>query len=150
MKCRQNYRLTLEGGCAFEPGDPNCKEFMNDQCRACITRYVLTSMFTCKPVDPQCKDYDPNSGYCMSCYWGYSIQGTRCLPEVTPSPQGPSQAPSAGNLINSSAQIGSSLPVVSTASLSQDINCAKSGSNGDCEKCSFGFYKSGKSCLKIS
>ena len=33
----------------------------------------------CKQVDPLCKDYNKNNGFCIDCYQGFSLTDGKCI-----------------------------------------------------------------------
>jgi hypothetical protein len=66
--CIDNSKLVLIGG-----ANSYCASYdTNGQCTQCSSRYYLSSG-VCNKVSDQCNTYDPNYGYCTSCYLGYQI-----------------------------------------------------------------------------
>lgn len=121
--------------------DPNCKTIVNDQCKACSAGYYLNNQFACSQVNPQCATYDPNNGYCLTCYPGYKIVGSTCMPANT---EMPASLPVVRAARTSTRVLTSFKPV------SFDPNCAESTTDGECLKCSIGFFQSGGKCLQVN
>ena len=58
-----------------------CRTYNDQQvCVECSTRYYLDSNAICQPVNPNCKDYNKNTGACTSCYPGFGLLEDTCLP----------------------------------------------------------------------
>jgi hypothetical protein len=50
---------------------------MNSSCR--LRFYFDNNTGLCTPVDPNCNDYDLNTGDCLSCHVGSALSGTKCV-----------------------------------------------------------------------
>ncbi len=58
-------------------------------CVECSDRYYLDSGAICQPVNTNCKTYNTQTGACLSCYPGFGIVETTCLPGVSTSSYDP-------------------------------------------------------------
>ena len=55
--------------------DPNCKKYYENSqvCEECYAyHYFNKDRNMCVQVHPTCKTWDPETGYCRSCYQGYT------------------------------------------------------------------------------
>ena len=79
--CYPGYNLnTNSGTCEVFFRDPNCKKFdANNKCKECARRYYINKSGKCSPVSPLCKGYDENTGFCTSCYPGYTTNHGNCI-----------------------------------------------------------------------
>lgn len=59
--------------------DPNCNQFNGSLCVKCSSGFFLASSGVCSAVDPTCRTYNPDNGFCTSCYAGYTVDGSRCV-----------------------------------------------------------------------
>ena len=72
--CYPGY-VVKNGGCEVGSAiDPNCKNLQGETCVECFTGYY-TQNGKCKQASPLCKTFNPNNGFCTSCYPGYEIVG---------------------------------------------------------------------------
>jgi hypothetical protein len=66
--CIENSKLALISG-----ANSYCTDYdPTGKCTKCSQRYYLFNG-QCKQVSDQCNTYDPDYGYCTSCYFGYKI-----------------------------------------------------------------------------
>lgn len=84
--CYPGYSLTPSGNCSLlspQPSsDPNCRTLdQQNICLSCYPSFILTNG-RCFPVNPQCKDYNRQTGQCTDCYAGYTLKEGQCI--VTP------------------------------------------------------------------
>lgn len=49
----------------------------NNECIQCNPRYYLVDK-SCLEVDPNCRDYDKNTGKCISCFAGNILMDSKC------------------------------------------------------------------------
>lgn len=70
----------MDGACKTFIADGNCKTFNKDgTCSICSSKYFLNEKKKCTPANPLCKQHDPISGACTSCYFGYKLSGIKCI-----------------------------------------------------------------------
>lgn len=55
----------------------NNNNTLNSICQ--LRFYFDNNTGICTPVDPTCDEYDVNTGYCLSCYNGSALSGTKCV-----------------------------------------------------------------------
>lgn len=76
--CYAGY--TLSNGDCITSFASNCLSYdFNNNCLQCISSYFLDSFKRCLPLNPLCKTYNQLNGDCLTCYPGYTLQGTSCL-----------------------------------------------------------------------
>ena len=68
----------IEGNTCVEDdeilGDSNCAEFQEGICLRCSSgAFFDISSGLCKRVDPLCKTFNPDNGFCTSCYPAFKI-----------------------------------------------------------------------------
>lgn len=61
-----NNEKPKDGGCASWDWD-------NALCLECSKNWVIDINGICVKVSDQCRTYDPNTGFCTSCYKGYDL-----------------------------------------------------------------------------
>ena len=60
--------------------DPFCKEFLAPEvCIECANRYFINGFGLCEEVNPLCNNYDKTTGFCLSCYPGFAVEGGTCI-----------------------------------------------------------------------
>ena len=87
--CYPGYRLDVNrGSCAIFFKDPNCKIYdANNQCQQCANKYfVNVESGKCSPVNPLCRTFNPDNGFCTTCYQGYGLLNGQCLINVASDP----------------------------------------------------------------
>jgi len=83
LGCYQGYSL-VSGNCVVSVtansnnNDTYCIKLQGSSCILCSSGYFLNVSAICQQVNPLCKTYDNTTGFCTSCYTGYSVQGTTC------------------------------------------------------------------------
>jgi hypothetical protein len=76
--CASNYAI-LSGFCVVANTlGPFCNQFSGSSCTNCTDQYYVF-MGGCTPSDPSCLTYNMTTGYCTSCYSGYSVQNGACV-----------------------------------------------------------------------
>lgn len=81
VTCYKGYDL-VNGSCLYSPSnnakpqDGGCAswDWDNAVCLACSNNWVFDINGICIKVNDLCRTYDPNTGFCTSCYRGYSLQ----------------------------------------------------------------------------
>ena len=81
-QCNEGYVLSDEK-CTADPFaglDPNCRLYdlaTFNKCLACSAGFFLNTLQKCEQVDPLCKTFNGNNGFCLSCYVGYTLDNAR-------------------------------------------------------------------------
>lgn len=124
-----------------------CKTYNEKQvCTECSTRYYLDSKAICQPVNPNCKTYDPLTGACLSCYPGFGIIETTCLPGIVSNQFDPNC-----NQFNGSTclKCSSGYYLASSGICSAvDPSCkTHNPDNGFCTSCYAGYAVNGTKCV---
>jgi hypothetical protein len=74
----KNITLPLQNNTGNK--DPNCIKQANDGCIECSQNYYYFSENkTCIAVNPQCKTYNSQAGFCLSCFSGYVLLNGSCI-----------------------------------------------------------------------
>ncbi len=74
------YVQTLSTGVIYL--NPGCSNFDSEGgCIDCSSRFYKDSQGICQPVNPNCNDYHPLNGDCVTCYSGFALIEEACLPE---------------------------------------------------------------------
>ena len=63
--------------------DPYCMIWDLSTCIECVTGFYLPASGNCKLANALCKTVD-SSGFCSSCYLGYTLSQGNCQIEVAP------------------------------------------------------------------
>ena len=76
--CLDGYAVDENGQCVFRTinFDPNCNKYdevsIVGNCLECSQGFFL-NITQCLQVDPLCKTFNNQNGYCLSCYNGYKL-----------------------------------------------------------------------------
>ena len=64
-----------------QPSDPGCAkwDWPNQKCLQCSTRYYFNNQGICTQVSDYCNTYNSVTGACLTCYSGYTLNGTVCV-----------------------------------------------------------------------
>ena len=82
LSCYNGYTLqenTCVKSTVEETSDPLCAEWLDEICVKCSDGSFVNTDGRCALVDPLCKTYDLLNGACLSCYQGFSLEGTKCV-----------------------------------------------------------------------
>ena len=89
--CYQGYTL-VNGECVqSSPSmrssgslDPNCYswDYSKNKCTQCAYRYYFNANGVCTPVSDYCREWNPSTGACTSCYQGFSLSNGACAPSM--------------------------------------------------------------------
>lgn len=75
--CYDGYSLDQTNQCVKSQtpaGDPNCAKYgANNVCVQCSKGAIFNPSNICIIIDPSCLTFDPVTGFCTSCYAGYTI-----------------------------------------------------------------------------
>lgn len=78
LTCFDGYQLG-GGNCVLASSVINnvgsnvyCTQFNGTACVKCMNRYYVKDN-TCYSIDPNCLTYNATTGYCLTCYSGYSV-----------------------------------------------------------------------------
>jgi hypothetical protein len=76
LTCYNGYRLN-DGVCVPLPTgqlpDPGCRNYSNGRCLECSQNWVINGNSVCVPVSDQCQTHNGTTGWCLTCYGGYSL-----------------------------------------------------------------------------
>lgn len=77
--CYQGYILN-NGNCTIgsSVAVANCRTVLNGICQSCSAGFFRAPNNTCQQISPLCATADQNTGACLSCYNGYSLQNGGC------------------------------------------------------------------------
>ena len=103
----------------------------------CVRHYLQNGR--CTPVNPLCRDFDQNTGACLSCYPGYAVNNGLCAVSDNPYPVNPSNQ-------------GNPIGLGSGQSYNSNVGCSAFDQNGNCIRCSDRYYNNVNtgSCAKVS
>lgn len=152
--CYPGFALDSSYKCAkssaSQPLDPNCASFnANGNCVLCSKGSSFNNFGVCASLDPSCLTYNPNNGYCLTCYPGYGLDSTRVTCVVQAAQANPNPYCSKWNgTICLSCATGSYFNFNSICVLT-DPNC-KTTQNGVCLACYPGYSldASSSQCVK--
>lgn len=144
----------------------NCAVQANSICQLCSNRYYLVNSITCQQVDPLCRDYEKDLGYCLSCYEGYHLIANSCQSLATLVRTVPSAPASSGQTSTSISNCrildpknitrcytcfnGFYVDIVSGNCVKINNLCKTVNSDGSCETCFDGYEPKDKTCKPSS
>lgn len=80
LTCYPGYSLS-SGTCGVFFKDPNCLSYdSSNNCNQCSSRYFLDpTSGQCKSISPLCNGFNSQTGVCLNCYTGYTLQNGACV-----------------------------------------------------------------------
>ena len=63
----------------FEDQDPNCARFNEGICITCSSGFYFGNDGLCKQANPLCETFDQTNGNCLSCFFGFALNGGNCV-----------------------------------------------------------------------
>ena len=115
-------------------------------CTECLVFYYLDAGSICQPVNPNCKTYNSTNGACLSCYPGFGIVETTCLPGVATSSSDPNCNQFNGSLCLK-CSFGYYLPASGLCTQVNPSCKTFDPTNGQCLSCFPGFSVQNGGCL---
>jgi hypothetical protein len=82
-QCREGFVVGSNGQCVADPFaglDLNCRLYDQatfNKCLVCSGGFFLNTLGKCEQIDPLCRSFNGNNGFCLSCYVGFSLETTR-------------------------------------------------------------------------
>jgi hypothetical protein len=149
--CYDGYSLNSSNQCVKSQaasGDPNCAKYgANNVCAQCSKGAIFNPNNTCIIVDPSCLTYDPVTGYCTTCYAGYSVAAgaTVCTLAANAPNANPYCSKWTGSVCNSCAT-GSYFDSTGLC-IVVDANC-KDAVGTTCKSCYNGYTLQNNTCVK--
>ena len=83
LTCYTGYVIS-EGQCVVNPkpfvpsANDRCQSWIQNQCVACQNRAYFDTNGVCQPVSDYCNTWDPQTGFCFTCYAGFVLNKGAC------------------------------------------------------------------------
>lgn len=150
LSCYAGY-FNFQGQClvvpsapnSTAPSDPLCSRWQGSVCLQCSNSAYFRNG-ACVQSDPLCRTFDSNSGACLSCYYGYALQGGKCSVADTAGPVDALCAKWANGVCSQCSQGA----YFSNGVCTQSNTLCKTydSSNGACTSCYNGYVLSAGNC----
>lgn len=80
LNCVQGSYVNTTGGCSS--CSSNCEQCISTGCTSCQSGYTLNDKFACIKICPHPCETCLIGGGCLSCKYGWKINGNQCIPDV--------------------------------------------------------------------